>query len=149
MTLDFEKYAQDGNRFINELAKELNWPDDRDRAARVLRAVLYAIRDMLPAAENLQLTAQLPMMLKSVYLDGYTLRTPEHKPRHVDDFLEHVKRHCGRTSTNDFKTPYDVENAVRTVFNTLRQYVSPGEMEDIIAHLPRDIKPLLTRTAMH
>ena len=39
--LNFEKYAADGNYFVNAVADELNC--DRNRAARTLRAVLHAI----------------------------------------------------------------------------------------------------------
>jgi uncharacterized protein (DUF2267 family) len=149
MTMNFDKYAQEGNRFINELASNLGYPDDRDRTARVLRAVFNTMRDMLPAAENMQLSAQLPMMLKAVYLQGYDLRLSEDKPRRMDEFLAEVKRNCGRTAEHDFGTDADVGNAVRTVFHTLRQYISSGEMEDIVTNLPKDMKHIISPPVIH
>ena len=38
-TMNFEQYAADGNRFINEVALELE--TDHNRAARITRAVLH------------------------------------------------------------------------------------------------------------
>lgn len=148
MTLNFDKYAQEGNQFIKTLSKELGYPEDRDRTARTLRAVLHSIRDMLPPEENIQLTAQLPMFLKAVYMDGYTLRKIKEKPHNVEKFLEKVTKYCSHSSNHDFKNEDEVEKAVRIVLYSLRQYVSMGEMEDIIAQLPKDIKQLISRSIM-
>ncbi len=70
MTLDFEKYAAKGNEFINKLAEHLNDPDNRDRAGRILRSVLRALRNRLTVEESLQLISQLPMAIKAVYVEG-------------------------------------------------------------------------------
>ncbi len=144
MTLNFDKYAQEGNRYINDLAKELGYPEDRDRTARVLRTVLNAVRDMLPDSENLQLASQLPMFLKAVYLEGYTLRKRVEKPRQLKEFTDRVKSNSGRTSSHDFKSEEEVEKGIQTVLSSLRQYISQGEMEDIIAHMPKGIKQFIS-----
>lgn len=148
MTLNFDKYAQEGNLFIKELSKELGYPEDRDRTARVLRAVLHSVRDMLSPNENIQLTAQLPMFLKAVYLEKYTLREMNEKPRSVEKFLTSVKNYNCQSADHDYKTEDDVEKAVRTVLYALRKYVSMGEMEDIMAQLPKDLKQLVSRSIM-
>jgi len=39
---------------------------------RIVRSVFHVLRDMLSTEESLQLIAQLPMALKSLYMDGTT-----------------------------------------------------------------------------
>jgi len=148
MNLNFEKYAQEGNRYLNELAKELGHPEDRDRAARILRAVLNTIRDMVPPSENLQLIAQLPMFLKATYLEGYTLRKASAKPRSLDDFFSEVKKNSGRSADYDFPSEEVVRVAVQKVLSSLMRFVSPGEMEDIVAHMPKGVKQFIAESAM-
>jgi hypothetical protein len=73
--LNFEEYASEGNRFVNEVARELN--TDRNTAARILRVVLHAVRDRLPADDAIQFAQGLPIALKGVFIDQYDpSRTP-------------------------------------------------------------------------
>ena len=65
--------------FIEEYAKEMNLGENRDKAGRILTAILHALRDIIPPAESLQLIAQLPMFLKAVYVNGWTLK--KEKPK--------------------------------------------------------------------
>ena len=45
--MNFEKYVATGNAFIKEVAQELGNPDDKNRAMRVTRAVIHALRNRL------------------------------------------------------------------------------------------------------
>ncbi len=51
--MNFEKYAEKGNRFIKDLARELGCPDDKKKAGRVLKAVLKALRNRLSHEESM------------------------------------------------------------------------------------------------
>ena len=68
MALDFEKYAAKGNEFLNRLAENLG-DEDRAHAARILRSTFRGLRNHLTVEESFQLLAQLPMALKSVYVE--------------------------------------------------------------------------------
>ncbi|MFI5185289.1 MAG: hypothetical protein ACHQF0_01040 [Chitinophagales bacterium] len=50
MSLDFEKSAAKGNEMLNMLAEDLKVP--RDKAGRILRAVLYAMRSRIKSELN-------------------------------------------------------------------------------------------------
>ena len=58
-----------GNEFVRLIAEELEVP--RDKVGRIIYAVFHALRNRLSHAESFHLIAQLPMVLKSVYLDGW------------------------------------------------------------------------------
>ena len=142
MALDFDQYAAKGNLFLKELAKDLGWPKDRDRAARLLRATLHAMRDQLTAEESLQFIAQMPMFLKAVYVDGWTMREKE-PMRHAGAFLERV-RELDPAGFHDLPALDRSEYLVGLVFMRLRECVSVGEWDDIVSQMPKEMKALAT-----
>ncbi|HXH19123.1 MAG TPA: DUF2267 domain-containing protein [Chitinophagales bacterium] len=147
MTLDFNKFAAEGNEFLNTLAHELGYPQDRNRAARVLRAVLHTLRDILTPEENVQLLAQLPMFLKGVYVEEWKLKK-EKNVRTMEQFIQRVKKYDRFGAGHDFETNEDVESAAKTLFIVLHRYISLGELEDIKAVLPKELKSLVNPVLM-
>lgn len=146
MILDFNQYAQEGNTFVNDLARELGAPGDRSQAAHILRAVLHTLRDILPLKENLQLLSQFPMFMKGVYVDGWTGEKLEHV-RNTDQFMAQVR--SSMTAGNRPPLPDEVlQRSVPVVFIVLRRYVSLGELEDIKAVLPRELKQIVEPVSM-
>jgi uncharacterized protein (DUF2267 family) len=149
MALNFDQFANEGNKFIKDFAHELSYPEDRPRASRVLRSLLHSLRDLLTTEENVELIAQLPMFLKAVHVEGWTLKGAKDKPiRTMDDFVAAVRQHDGRTSDHDFDNDDEVERAAALLFLVLRRYVSLGEMEHIRAVLPKRLKPMLDQVLL-
>lgn len=144
MTLNFSKYATDAEHFVKEVANELGAPGDSGKGARILRAVFHAFRNRVTPTESLQLIAQLPMLIKAIYVDGWQIKKEEARQlRHLGDFIEAVREAGGRATLNDFTTDYEVEKAVRAVFTVLKNQVSEGEIQDVLATLPQELRPLL------
>lgn len=143
MALNFDKYAQAGNQFINELGVALDHPENRESTGRKLKAVLHTLRDQLNVEESVQLISQLPMFLKAVYVENWTPHKPKNKIRQIDEFYEHVRTSNARTLDFDFPTIKDANRTVAVVIYMLKKYVSEGEMEDIKAVLPKELKPLI------
>ena len=148
MALDFDKFATKGNKFLKDLAKQLGHPEDIPKAGRKLRAVLHATRDQLSMEESLQLLAQLPMFLKAVYVENWKSTRKKKGIKHVEDYLKEIQRYDFRTAKNDFTNEDEVENAAVVVFLCLRRYISLGEMEDIKAVLPKELKFLARNVTM-
>ena len=148
MALNFNKYAAEGNEFIKGLAKELGYPDDTGRAGRVLKTVLHALRHQLTAEESVQLVAQLPMFLKAVYVDNWSLHPHGEKPKHYKEFFEEIQKLDGKSGQHDFPDDDAIDNAVVVVFIVLRKHVSLGELENIKAVLPKDLKTMLNTVLM-
>lgn len=142
MSIDFNKYAAKGNQFVNRLAREFGQSEDTAKAGRKLRAVLHALRDILTIEESIQMVAQLPMFLKAVYVEGWKIRGKKKKIKHVEDFIQLIRKYDERSDTVDFNDDEDVERTAIVVFHLLREYISLGEMQDIESILPKDLKYL-------
>ncbi|HXG52790.1 MAG TPA: DUF2267 domain-containing protein [candidate division Zixibacteria bacterium] len=122
--------------WLNELMLALGWEGKPQKAYLALRTVLHALRDRLPVDEAVQLGAQLPMLVRGFYYEGWTPRKKPVKERREEDFLEHVKE--------AFKDDVTVNarEIVRAVFRLLRRHVSAGEVEDVRHMLPKPLQRL-------
>ncbi len=143
MPLDFNKHAQKGNQFLNELALELGGQPDKAKAGKILRAVFKTLRNHLTLAENFQLLSQLPLALKGVYVEAWM---PTHKieaGRKKIDFVEEVLANANKDTWPRSEDVETMLKGIRAVFKTLKKYISEGEFNDIEAILPRQLKKLL------
>lgn len=130
----FETTLHKTNTWISEVAARLEL-DDRHAAYRALRAVLQALRDRLTVDEACQLAAQLPLLLRGVWFEGYR---PSGKPvadRSLAGFLDAIRTHHG-------PGPLDPETAASAVFAVLERHVSAGEVADVQNMLPRAVRAL-------
>jgi uncharacterized protein (DUF2267 family) len=143
MALDFVKYAAKGNEFLNRLAQRLGSERDRDHAARILKSTLHVIRDHITIEESIQLLAQLPMILKGVYVDGWSPVASRDKMKTMEDFAAEVISRDGNAAWRDFSSKEEVLRDIRMVIETLAEYVSFGELEDVASVMPKDIRRTL------
>ena len=132
----FEGTLQKTQVWLNDLMFELDWEDRPQKAYLALRTVLHALRDRLTVEEAVQLGAQLPMLVRGFYFEGWTLKGKPHKERHKEDFLAHVKE--------AFKDNVTVnpQQVVRAVFKVLAKHTSAGEIEDVKHILPKALREL-------
>jgi uncharacterized protein (DUF2267 family) len=143
MALNFNQFAAEGNTFMKEYAKELGLSGDLDKAGRILTTILHGMREMVSTEESLQFIAQLPMFLKAVYVNGWTIKAKKDRIRSIDDFLELLRSISGVTADRDFVSDGVAQNDIYSTFTMLRQYVSSGQMEDMKSQLPKQLKRLL------
>ena len=108
---------------------------NRALVKRATAAVLHALRDRLTMTEADQVFAQLPEELKDVWAAG---EAAERKPIKMDreEFYERVMREAGLPSHRDTRW------MVLAVFAAIKEQISPGEAEDVMAQLPKDLKEL-------
>ena len=106
---------------------------DREAVKRGAAAVLQALRDRLTPEEAEQAAAQLPRELRQAWSAG---DQPGRKPirMHRKDFYERVRREAALRSTREARY------LILGVFGALKGQLSPGEGDDILAQLPRDLK---------
>ncbi len=140
MTLNFEKYAAKGHEFVNKVSVRLGDAENRDRAGRVVRSVLHGLRNRLTVEESLQLLSQLPMAIKSVYVEGWKLHHEFARIKTIEDFCEEVMKEDGRAVWRDFSSVDEAMLAIQAVMKTLADYVTAGELHDVIDLMPKEIK---------
>lgn len=146
--LHFNKYVQDGEEFVREVAAETSAPWDMIRAFRILRAVLHTLRDGLPVTASLRLIAQFPMLLKAVYVDGWQSGGTIKSITTPGDFIEAVRKEGGAGLIREFIKDSDVTQDVRAVFLVVKRHVSDGEMEDVLTAVSPALLQLLVVPAM-
>jgi uncharacterized protein (DUF2267 family) len=139
--MNFEEYAGEANHFINLVARELNV--ERNRAARVTRAVLHAIRDRMPADDAIQFLQGLPMLLKAIFVDQYDISKTPVVIRNRKDFLNFIYEKDGRAAEADFPDLGSIEKAFRGVFHVLERFMDRGQTEQVKRILHRDITAML------
>jgi len=66
----FDSTIQTTNVWLHDIMERLGW-QDRHRAYHALRAVLHALRDRLPVDQAAALGAQLPMLVRGFYYEGW------------------------------------------------------------------------------
>jgi uncharacterized protein (DUF2267 family) len=131
----FESAVHTTNTWIRDLMDAMEWKD-RHRACKALRAVLHALRDRLPVEEAVDLGAQLPMLIRGLYYEGWK---PSACPRRVhtkEDFLAPIQE-AFRDEPGIF-----AEAVAWGVFRLLERHVSRGEIGDVQHVLPESIRSL-------
>lgn len=100
-------------------------------------AVLQALRDRLTREEGEQVVAQLPTELKRLWEVGDDEGRRPVK-MHRDEFYERVRRDGGLRSEREARW------MTLAVFGALKEQLSPGEAEDVLSQLPKDLKEIWT-----
>ena len=108
---------------------------DETEALSVLRAVMHQLRDRLTPEEAIDLGAQLPLIARGIYYEGWRPSRTPRKARSQDEFLEGVAAELA-------PHPIRAANATRDVFSLLAQAIDSGEIADVIGQLPTSIKEL-------
>jgi uncharacterized protein (DUF2267 family) len=130
-----ERAVHTTNAWLHELAQELGW-EDRQRAYHALGAVLHALRDRLTVAEVADLGAQLPMLVRGLYYEGWNPSGKPVKERKREDFLAHI------AAAFPGQPEIYPEGIAWAVFKVLWRHVSAGEIGDIQHILPAAIRSL-------
>jgi uncharacterized protein (DUF2267 family) len=108
---------------------------DEQHAYSVLRAVLHQLRDRLTLEEAFGLAAQLPLIIRGIYFEGYQPEKAPERIRSRQAFLDGVA-----TKLRPHRIEPDA--AVRAVFATLAHRCDSGEITDVIDQLPGELKSL-------
>lgn len=131
----FGRTVQKTHMWLNELAAQMAW-DDQEKAYVALRATLHSLRDRLTLAEAVELGAQLPMLIRGFYYEGWKPADKPRRERRKKQFLAHIAEELQGYRLGD---PEDI---ARSVFKLLKHRISQGEMEDVVHILPREIRAL-------
>ncbi|MBX3502678.1 MAG: DUF2267 domain-containing protein [Alphaproteobacteria bacterium] len=130
----FDKTVQTTNIWLDEVMADVG--PDRQVAWHVLGAVLRALRDRIPPELAAHLGAQLPLLVRGAYYDGFRPGARPSRIRDPDEFLAHVGE--GLTDTR----PVNVQDAVTSVFTVLSAHLPRGQCEKVRNALPQALKAM-------
>lgn len=130
----FDTSIQTTNEWLRDIGQRLG--PDPQRAYRALRAVLHTLRDRLTVNEAADLGAQLPLVVRGIYYEGWQPAKTPVKLRSREAFIGAVQdRLYGGP-------PINPEEATKAVFATLKKHCEPGEMSDVTSQLPGDLSAM-------
>jgi uncharacterized protein (DUF2267 family) len=129
----FDATIHKTNLWLKEIM-ELLATEDRHKAYVALRATLQALRDRLTPDAAAELAAQLPMLMRGIFFEGWSPKNVPVKARHREDFLLMVH---ARITRHDL----DVEDAARSVLNVLGRHLG-AESEKVRHNLPKELQEL-------
>ena len=131
----FDTTLQHTNLWLKELMKRLG-TEDRHVAYKVLSATLHAVRDRISPESAVHLGAQLPMLIRGFYYEGWHPAGTPTKLRQKQDFLDYVNGDLFRG------LGVDPETAVKAVFGVMSSRLDPGEIEKLTALFPQELRSL-------
>ncbi|WP_295510085.1 DUF2267 domain-containing protein [Sulfitobacter sp.] len=123
------------HEWINELADRLDWHSKRS-VLRLLRVTLHHLRDHLVVDEMAQMSAQLPVLIRGFFFEGWIPKKTPIKERSAEEFVAFIAAEMSETA--EFWGREDI----KCVFDVLNNRLSIGEVEDIRATLSVKIRDL-------
>ena len=141
----FDRTVQETNLWLNDLEDRLDAP--RQQAYACLRATLHTLRERLPPETALHFSAQLPMLLRGVFTEGWRLTARLDVERTAEGFVLDV----GDEFAPDF--PIDPRTIVRASLQTIRAHmdldeVDLGEVDKIVRCLSPTVTELWLEDAV-
>ena len=130
----FDRTTHVTNEWLNDIAAELD-TDDKHRAYSAMRAVLHAVRDFLPVDEVAQFGAEMPILVRGVYYEGWKPSTNPARERSKQDFLDSIS-----VEMRDWVLEEDPEQDARAVFRVIQKKISAGEVLDVQHLLPEPVR---------
>lgn len=130
---NFEHAVHSANEWLKELASQPEIQSE-EQAYTVLRVVLHALRDRLRLDEVVAVSAQLPMLIRGFYFEGWkpqlevprSLESPE-------DFLDDLAGRLIRLAE------VEAEDALYLVYALLAQKLTEGDLRHVENAIPLDL----------
>jgi uncharacterized protein (DUF2267 family) len=127
----FDTTLKETNQWLKLMMGELG-TEDRHDAFGALRGALHVIRDRIGVNNAVHLGAQLPMLLRGAYYEGWHPAGTPTRERHLADFIDHVAAEMPRNSR------IDAAEAARASFSVMTQCLDEGEMMKLRQLLPHE-----------
>jgi len=135
----FDKTVQEANMWVGAIMRRMQI-NDHHLAYVALRATLHALRDRIGPENAVHLGAQLPMLVRGLYYEGWHMAGTPTKERHKQEFLDRIAKEFGG------RFDLDSEASARAVFETMWEHIELGEVAKIQKILPEDLRELWRST---
>jgi uncharacterized protein (DUF2267 family) len=131
----FEQTLAKTNHWLDALGLALG-TDDREHCYHALKAVLHTLRDRLPVGEAADLGAQLPMLIRGFYYEGWRPAGRRPAYRHKRQFVDRVHRRIPQLDEAE------IERVTTAVFGLLSSELAGGEPGQVRRALPAEVREL-------
>lgn len=132
---NLDSAIQKFNLWLKDLDEKLHW-QDRRKSYKTLKVTLHAIRDHLTINQTAHFSAQLPLIVRGIYYDGWVPSRVPIKERRLQQFYDHIRHNFDQAPGSQLIDP---ERLSQAVFEVLNEHVSVGEIEDVRGELPSAI----------
>lgn len=134
----FDTTIQKTYEWLHEIGEELGM-ENRRHAYLALRGTLHAVRDFLPIDESAQFSAQLPMLVRGIYFEGWNPSANAMTDRSRERFLHRVEASLERALWSEGICP-EAEQVAPAVLRVIANHVSPGEFNQVRLVMPQRIR---------
>ena len=131
----FDSTLQQTNEWLGDISTALG-RGDRQLAYEALRGTLHAVRDHLTVDETAHLAAQLPMLVRGIFYEGWDPSRVPARERSRQAFLDRIAqafRGVPRVSP---------EEVARAVLMVLAGRISAGQVDQARSMMPEDVRDL-------
>jgi uncharacterized protein (DUF2267 family) len=103
------------------------------------------LRDIITIPQSFNLLSQLPIFLKGLYVEQWQYKEKPDRVKNLKEFSERVEKQQKTFGEKDFDWPEStVDLTKKTLCILNNKYLSPGQVHDIIAELPLEIKEIFS-----
>jgi uncharacterized protein (DUF2267 family) len=127
---------QQATRWIKDMMAELGTTDEH-KALHALRAGLQSLRDRLSVDQAAQLSAQLPLIIRGMFFEGWDPSGTPLRIRHREEFLSLVREKYAP------REDLSAEDIMRSLFRVLDRHVAAGEVGHLMVTLPEDLTAII------
>lgn len=136
----FDIAVQKSNVWLKDI-EQAGHLRSRFQAYTALRTVLHALRDCLPAAEAVKFSAQMPLLMKGVFFDGWKMSP---KPLRLTEqgFYAHIRRGLRE------QPGLEPRDALKAVLSGLYAHIEPPVVDALQLVLPREVRAAIQGALM-
>ncbi len=134
----FDTAVQKANIWLKDI-EQAGKLRSRFQAYAALRSVLHALRDCLPPAEAVKFSAQMPLLVKGVFFDGWKVTPKPLRMTHAEFniYIRHGLKEEGGV---------EPELALKAVLAAVCRHISPSVLDTLEPVLPREVHAVVHAT---
>lgn len=136
-----EKYLNHSGEWMNKIAAEMEVSPEK--AFRITRAILHAIRNQISVEESFQWMSQMPIIWKGMYVDGWNLNQPFERIHHLNDWLNSIRAEEVTSAAVDFGNDIQMRETLTGFFHALSKKMSRQQLLQLSDLFTEEIKTFI------
>jgi uncharacterized protein (DUF2267 family) len=141
--LSFDKFAKEAYDYVNDLARDLGHPEEKERVLIIWRTVMHALRDRIHMGEAMQLMDPLPTIFRGIYAENWKYNEkPPNTFSSIEEMKEEVKSLQAQYGEEDFPWKKPTEEIISITINSLDRFLQGKQLQHLKDQLPKEVKEL-------